>query len=369
MKKKNRRVATGLMRWLFPDVQKSSYEGINQVNIQLIRKVSPLFLGFTIVLLVLYGGYYVLHGSWHSLALNSLVICVSIFVFVFVISGRWGKDPFAASRKSTAWMMELFYWLFSVWGIVVSWRMYLRGNQMMIMDTVQIGFMLLVCCYPAWGIIRILVSYIALFLLLFQADGSAQINFAVYGMMIFMTCFGVVLRYGMELRNIEMVRDLNRYTQNLQHRSSHDELTGMKNRVALRVDFPNYCRKNVWVVMCDVDHFKRYNDTYGHAVGDEILQTFAEKITDFFGEASTYRYGGDEFLMILEGDSQSEIGSLLMIWADAIRRIRLDTLPEEDDFSCSYGYEEGTPADEQALRRMVVLADEKLYQMKKSRSR
>ena len=148
-----------------------------------------------------------------------------------------------------------------------------------------------------------------------------------------------------------------------------DDLTGMKNRVALRVDFPNYCRKNVWVVMCDVDHFKRYNDTYGHAVGDEIMQTFAEKITDFFGEAGTYRYGGDEFLMILEGDSQSEIGSLLMIWADAIRRIRLDTLPEEDDFSCSYGYEEGTPADEQALRRMVVLADEKLYQMKKSRFR
>ena len=49
----------------------------------------------------------------------------------------------------------------------------------------------------------------------------------------------------------------------------------MKNRAALRGDFPSYCGKKVSVIMADVDHFKRYNDTYGHEIGDVILHDVA----------------------------------------------------------------------------------------------
>jgi diguanylate cyclase (GGDEF)-like protein len=364
MSKKERMGISGFRGWLFPVVSHNSREEIIRINMRLIRNVSTLFLCLTTILLVVYGIFYATLGSKHSLALFSLIVCVSLFVFVSVISRRWEKDPRAASRKSTSRLMELLYWLFSGWGIVVSWRMYVGGSQMMIMDTVQIGFMLLVCCYPAWGVLRILISYTVLLVLMFRSDGLAWINPAVYGMMIVMICFGVVVRYGMELRNIEMVRDIRRYAKSLEHSYSHDALTGMKNRTALREDFSSYCGKKVWVVMADVDHFKRYNDTYGHEAGDRILEAFAEKATDFFGEKSTYRYGGDEFLMIVENITVNEVSSLLTVWADAIRRIRLPVLPQEESFSCSYGYEGGTPSSEEELRKMIIQADRKLYVMK-----
>jgi diguanylate cyclase (GGDEF)-like protein len=266
-------------------------------------------------------------------------------------------------------MMELSYWAFSIWGICVSWRMYLNGNQMLIMDTVQIVFAFLICSYPLWGVIRVVTSYVILFLILFRTDGAAQINLAIYSLMAGMLCFGTVLRYGMELRNLEQMHALASHARAMENRSTHDELTGMKNRMALREDFPGYCHETLCVIMADVDHFKRYNDTYGHEVGDQILIAVASEITNLFGEDSTYRYGGDEFLIIQKDYTRSEISTLLMVWADAVRNIRLDIIPEEGDFSCSYGFTYGRPSGEEELRQMVVRADRKLYEMKRSPSR
>ena len=202
-----------------------------------------------------------------------------------------------------------------------------------------------------------------------QESIKTIINLAIYSLMTGMLCFGTVLRYGMELRNLEQMHALASHARAMENRSTHDELTGMKNRMALREDFPGYCHETLCVIMADVDHFKRYNDTYGHEVGDQILIAVASEITNLFGEDSTYRYGGDEFLIIQKDYTRSEISTLLMVWADAVRNIRLDIIPEEGDFSCSYGFTYGRPSGEEELRQMVVRADRKLYEMKRSPSR
>ena len=353
--------------WILPEEDELSRDGIARLNMRLIGRVSPLFLGLTVVLSVVYGILYLVFGSRYTIALLSVSVCALMFVLVVSVSRTWERDALAVKKRSTRWIIESLYWMFTAWGIVISWKMYLHGSQMMIMDTVQIGFLVLVCCYPAWGVIRVLIGYIILFVLLFQADGAAQINYAVYSLMIAMICFGTVLRYGVEMRNLKLVRDLNSHTRYLEQSSSHDELTGMKNRAALRGDFPSYCGKKVGVIMADVDHFKRYNDTYGHEIGDVILKAYAQEIVSCFGKECTYRYGGDEFLIILEEGDDIDLSAILLVWSDAIGSIRLDVLPEEDHFSCSYGYTEGIPADEKKLRDMVVLADKKLYEMKRSR--
>ncbi len=52
--------------------------------------------------------------------------------------------------------------------------------------------------------------------------------------------------------------------------------------------------------MADVDHFKRINDTFGHAVGDEILRRFAELLSkNIKGRDTAVRYGGEEFIVVL----------------------------------------------------------------------
>lgn len=56
--------------------------------------------------------------------------------------------------------------------------------------------------------------------------------------------------------------------------------------------------------MCDVDHFKLYNDTYGHIAGDEVLRKIARALSNGCrGADHAYRYGGEEFLLILASPS------------------------------------------------------------------
>ena len=77
-------------------------------------------------------------------------------------------------------------------------------------------------------------------------------------------------------------------------RSRTDELTGLLNREALRDDFKQYFGKALCVMICDIDQFKFYNDTYGHIRDDEILSV----VSRLFQKHGVYRYGGDEFLII-----------------------------------------------------------------------
>jgi two-component system cell cycle response regulator len=74
---------------------------------------------------------------------------------------------------------------------------------------------------------------------------------------------------------------------------------------------------NYSAVLCDVDYFKLYNDHYGHLAGDEVLQKVAETIADHCRSGDTaYRYGGEEFLIILPEQSQESATAI----ADRLRR-------------------------------------------------
>ena len=101
-----------------------------------------------------------------------------------------------------------------------------------------------------------------------------------------------------------------------------DPLTGLGNRRALQEDLDvlearvsryghSYC-----MALLDVDHFKSYNDTYGHQAGDQILQTVAAQLKDQArGGDALYRYGGEEFLCIFPEQS-------LATGTQAVQRMR-----------------------------------------------
>lgn len=95
-----------------------------------------------------------------------------------------------------------------------------------------------------------------------------------------------------------------------------DPLTELGNRrafdkafTALGPDAP------VAMVICDVDHFKRVNDNYGHAVGDRVLRTVARTLAEECGGLAT-RYGGEEFAVLYEGISAEEAKERI----DGVRR-------------------------------------------------
>ncbi len=77
----------------------------------------------------------------------------------------------------------------------------------------------------------------------------------------------------------------------------YDELTQLPGRRALVSDL-KHASRNYCMAMTDVDHFKKFNDTYGHDVGDDVLKLVASKLAQVTGGGRAYRYGGEEFAVV-----------------------------------------------------------------------
>ena len=96
--------------------------------------------------------------------------------------------------------------------------------------------------------------------------------------------------------------------EKMKHMATHDELTGLANRVLLKdrintaISFHKRQELQIAVLFIDLDGFKTINDTHGHDVGDELLVQVAEKLKSCVRQSDTVvRFGGDEFVLLLTG--------------------------------------------------------------------
>ncbi len=113
-------------------------------------------------------------------------------------------------------------------------------------------------------------------------------------------------------------RELERSNRELERLSSLDTLTGLANRgrfdAALRSEWWRAARERTLLslILCDIDCFKGYNDTYGHPAGDEVLVRVSEalRLTVRRPGDLAARYGGEEFVMILAGTDLGAAGAI-----------------------------------------------------------
>jgi diguanylate cyclase (GGDEF)-like protein len=113
----------------------------------------------------------------------------------------------------------------------------------------------------------------------------------------------------------------------------HDELTTLPSRRAfndalLRLQHPYS------IAAVDIDHFKRFNDTYGHDIGDQVLRLVATNLSRVTGGGQAYRCGGEEFAIIFPGRTTAEI-------ADALEQLRVSI--EASEFRLRGGDRRQTP--------------------------
>jgi len=84
-----------------------------------------------------------------------------------------------------------------------------------------------------------------------------------------------------------------------------DELTSLQGRRSLNATLLNLGSKYA-IAMIDVDHFKKFNDAYGHKTGDQVLKMIAARLENISGGAQTFRYGGEEFAAVFPGKTARE---------------------------------------------------------------
>ncbi len=156
----------------------------------------------------------------------------------------------------------------------------------------------------------------------------------------------------------------------MKHMATHDELTGLANRVLLKdrlntaLEFHFRHSLQIAVMFIDLDGFKNINDTYGHDVGDELLKIVAQRLQGCVRKSDTVaRFGGDEFVILLTGlHCQSEAAYV----ADKV----LQLIQEEFELSqakakigCSIGISV-YPDDGDNTTDLVKIADTLMYQVK-----
>jgi len=125
-------------------------------------------------------------------------------------------------------------------------------------------------------------------------------------------------------------------------------------------------QRRISLLMMDLDHFKKINDSYGHVIGDQILIQSSRIIGHFCPKGSfVVRYGGEEFVMVLPGVSSAEAHSI----AEKIRKsfIQKKTVIRREMIRLSLSIGVASfPSDAKDTHNLVRIADERLYKAKKA---
>jgi diguanylate cyclase (GGDEF)-like protein len=169
--------------------------------------------------------------------------------------------------------------------------------------------------------------------------------------------------------------ELERVNLELREQSLTDQLTGLGNRRRMEEDVARtHARalrsgRSYGIALFDIDHFKLYNDHYGHVAGDETLRRVAAGI-DFVVRAGecAYRYGGEEFLLLIPDCDPSDC---IFVCADRVRRSVLDAaIPHGARPSAppivtlSGGVSCWTPGSPLSALEVIEQADEALFEAK-----
>lgn len=255
--------------------------------------------------------YYLLAGA-----------AVSAFFSVLFASGLGDgfKDHYltAAQLYATAGVMLSFlyfapafsYFLLNALFIAISFGAMRLARRQAITAMAVIGSVLFVVCFVQWQALIPAPTRRLQTLMLYLSFITTLARVMMIGF------YNSALRMKLERKNAELAAS----SEQIKRIASRDELTGIYNRRQLRLTIEERIRAieaatadqgstrpampaigGMCIVMLDIDHFKQVNDEYGHPAGDAVIKTFAAiassvlRATDVIG-----RYGGEEFIVILE---------------------------------------------------------------------
>lgn len=284
-----------------------------------------------------------------------LVIAGTIITFGIIALGRYAVDPFPHYYNCSIILILLA--MFMLARITFRW-----GLVLALMMAVAMNLALIVVARHTWTLVLVsnfvfATSAIASLIGAFLIERSSRQNW-------------------LQARLLALdTNTLEEANLRLEYLTAIDSLTQVANRRTLdrnlEAEWARAQRKQepISLIMIDVDHFKPYNDTYGHLAGDDCLRAIAAVLRDFArrpGDLAA-RYGGEEFVLVLSGLDAAQASTM----AEGVRQ-RIEGLGLKhagsplDRVTASLGIATLVPIAATTPALLVEMADQALYQAKRS---
>jgi len=155
-------------------------------------------------------------------------------------------------------------------------------------------------------------------------------------------------------------------SQQYHYHATHDSLTGIYNRsyyfekIANEIEQSKRYKTTFCIILFDIDHFKKFNDTYGHLVGDEVLVKLSETVKLNTRSSDTFaRWGGEEFIVLLEQTTVDRAELIAEYFRKLIENIKLEGI---DQITSSFGVTQFQKDDDD--KAILKRADDALYMAK-----
>lgn len=325
----------------------------------------PILLLLFIGLLNLASSYYMPSASTNSLSSIMLIALFSLLLPINIILWTWLKDK---GINGTLYNLFLTTILFLQIGLVYY-----------VMDIMPIDFIAFLkmngnveyFSFPVLGLVALMLGWLAVVLKNAYIESINVIDRASVFLLILLA---VAINQMAELYIFAWLSGVSALLVVLSiifdsHKIAYtDQLTGVPSRRAMLEQFLGLGKKYS-VAMMDIDHFKKFNDTYGHDVGDKVLVLVANELSKI-SVGKAYRFGGEEFAVVFAKKTVEQVEQSLEIVRKNIENIDLSFLKAEKQktkpkITVSFGIAEKT---KQHSKPEAVLksADEALYAAKKS---
>ncbi len=286
-----------------------------------------------------------------------IYVLFSVSAMLFSIFYKKRKRP--VTHEVTEGVLLTYFGISILFGAFLTWQDY----QLQVFDCLYALTMLyLFCCYRnrPWKNFIFLGSGF-LILTLFcafvpcLAENSSSLKrtlsplYYIVGIGLVIVCafLGFVL-YKLSLRMLRL--------------STVDTLTKTRNRFALNLDQKKFYGHPCFLMVLDIDDFKHWNDTYGHDEGDRLLVGFGSLLKDVFGKDVVYRYGGDEFVVLL-GEGRDTFETMIATFQN---RVKKELAEGYGQITFTGGYSEVLFDNETGFFAAVSACDALLYEGKKS---
>jgi len=157
----------------------------------------------------------------------------------------------------------------------------------------------------------------------------------------------------------------------LEQTANTDALTGVHNIRSFMESRPKIIintlvkMKSPYIILFDLDYFKKVNDTYGHQAGDYVLQSFASLVSDSVRTSDIFaRYGGEEFIMLISCTSKDDAKAFLERLREKIMNLHIEFEGSVIPITSSIGVCTVSSENESDIEAAIALADRALYTAK-----